>query len=61
MEFHLESPVVSADGADMGKIKRVIFDPQSDEVKSVVVEKGVFFAHDVAVPIEDIRAAEPSG
>src|SRR5581483_11371089 len=59
MEFQLESPVVSGDGVDMGKVKRVIFDPRRKEVKSIIVEKGVFFAHDVAVPVEDIRVADP--
>ena len=59
MEFQLDSPVISEDGADLGKINRVIFDPQSAEVKSIIIEKGIFFTHDVAVPIEDVRAAAP--
>jgi len=57
MEFQLESPVVSADGVDLGKIHRIIFDPQKAEVKSIVLKKGAFFGRDVAVPIEDVRAA----
>ena len=57
MEFQLESPVVSADGVDLGKIHRIIFDPQRAEVKSIVLQKGMFFARDVAIPIEDVRAA----
>ena len=61
MEFQLESPVVSADGVDLGKIHRIIFDPQSAEVKSIVLKKGVFFARDVAIPIEDVRAATAEG
>jgi uncharacterized protein YrrD len=57
MELQLESPVVSADGVDLGKIHRIIFDPQSAEVKSIVLKKGAFFARDVAIPIEDVHAA----
>jgi len=57
MELQLESPVVSADGVDLGKIHRIIFDPRSAEVKSIVLKKGVFFARDVAVAIENVRAA----
>jgi len=57
MELQLESAVVSADGVDLGKIHRIIFDPASAEVKSIVLKKGVFFARDVAVPIENVGAA----
>jgi uncharacterized protein YrrD len=57
MELQLESPVVSADGVDLGKIHRIIFDPRSAEVKSIVLKKGVFFARDVAIPIENVRAS----
>jgi len=57
MELQLESPVVSADGVDLGKIHRIVFDPRSAEVKSIVVKKGVFFTRDVAVPIENVRVA----
>ena len=57
MELQLESPVASADGIDLGKIHRIIFDPRSAEVTSIVLKKGVFFARDVAIPIEDVHAA----
>ena len=57
MELQLESPVVSADGVELGKIHRIIFDPRSAEVKSIVLKKGVFFARDVAIPIENVHAA----
>jgi uncharacterized protein YrrD len=60
MDIQLEAPVVSSDGADLGKIDRVIFDPQSGETKSIVIHKGVILARDVAVPTEHIRVAAPS-
>jgi uncharacterized protein YrrD len=39
MELQLESPVVSADGVDLGKIHRIIFDPRSAEVKALSSKK----------------------
>jgi len=57
MDIQLDAPVVSREGADLGKIDKVIFDPQSGETKSIVVRKGVILARDVAVPIEHIRVA----
>jgi len=60
MELHLAAPVVSSDGADLGKIDKVIFDPGSGETKSVVVRKGAILARDVAIPIGHIRVAAAS-
>src|SRR6185437_9063107 len=57
MELHLAAPVVSSDGADLGKIDKVVFDPQSGETRSIVVRKGMFLARDVSVPTEHIRVA----
>lgn len=60
MDIQLNAPVVSRDGADLGKIDRVIFDPQNGETTHIVVHKGVILARDVAVPIEKIRVAAPT-
>jgi sporulation protein YlmC with PRC-barrel domain len=51
---------VSRDGADLGKIEKVIFDPQSGQTKSIVVRKGMILARDVAIPTEHIRVAAPT-
>jgi uncharacterized protein YrrD len=57
MEIQLEAPVVSSDGADLGKIDKVIFDPQSGETKSIIVRKGAILARDVLIPTDHIRVA----
>ncbi len=60
MDIQLDAPVVSRDGADLGKIEKVIFDPQSGQTKSIVVRKGMILARDVAIPTEHIRVAAPT-
>jgi len=60
MDIQLDAPVVSRDGADLGKIDKVIFDPQSGQTKSIVVRKGMILARDVAIPTEHIRVAAPT-
>ncbi len=60
MDIQLNVPVVSSDGADLGKIDKVIFDPASGETKSIVVRKGLILGRDVAVETEHIRVAAPS-
>lgn len=60
MDIQLEAPVVSSDGADLGKIDKVIFDPATGETKSIVVRKGVILGRDVSVPAHQIRVAAPS-
>lgn len=60
MEIQLEAPVVSSDGADLGKIDKVIFDPQSGQTKAIVVRKGTILARDVSIPTHHIRVAAAS-
>ena len=60
MDLQLDAPVVSHDGAELGKISRVIFDPQSGETKSVVIRTGGIFGREVAAPLEEIRVAAPT-
>ena len=57
MEIQLDAPVASREGADLGKIDKVIFDPQTGETKSIVVRKGMILARDVAIPTEHVRVA----
>lgn len=60
MDIQLGAPVVSRDGADLGKIDKVIFDPQSGETKQLVVTKGFILSRDVAIPLADVRVAAPT-
>jgi uncharacterized protein YrrD len=57
MDIQLDAPVVSTDGADLGKIDKVIFDPQTGQTKCIVVRKGVILTRDVSIPTEHIRVA----
>lgn len=60
MDIQLQAPVLSREGVDLGKIDRVIFDPQTGETKSVVVHKGLILARDVSIPTTCIRVAAPT-
>jgi len=60
MDIQLDAPVVTCDGADAGKINKVIFDPHTSETKSIVVHAGGIFGRNVAVPIDVIRVAAPT-
>jgi uncharacterized protein YrrD len=60
MDLKLGAPVVSVDGADLGKIDKVIFDPQGGETKAIVVRKGSILPRDVAIPIVNVRVAAPT-
>ena len=60
MDIQLNAPVVSLDGSDLGKIDRVIFDPQNGDTTHIVVRKGIILGRDVAIPVDNIRVAAPS-
>lgn len=60
MEIQIGAPVESIDGANLGKIDRVVFDPQTGETKSIVVRKGLILPRDVALPVDCVRVAAPS-
>jgi sporulation protein YlmC with PRC-barrel domain len=60
MDIQLEAPVVTSDGADAGKINKVVFDPNTSETKSIIVHAGGIFGRNVAVPIDVVRVAAPT-
>lgn len=60
MDIQLNAAVVSSDGADLGKIDKVIFDPATSETKSIVVRKGAILGRDVSVSVDRIRVAAPN-
>src|SRR5262245_29167764 len=55
MRTELGAKVRSSDGQDVGKIKHLIVDPESGQVKTVVVEKGFLLPDDVSVPIDALN------
>lgn len=60
MDIQLEAPVVSREGADLGKISRVVFNPETGETDSLVIHKGAILGRDVAVPVDSVRVAAPT-
>ncbi|MHB8620677.1 MAG: PRC-barrel domain-containing protein [Chloroflexota bacterium] len=59
MDIELNAPVVTSDGAQAGKVDKVIFDPEKGQARSIVLRKGMLLSRDVAVAIEDVRMAAP--
>jgi uncharacterized protein YrrD len=50
MQIELGAHVRSRDDHDIGIIKHLILDPQTEEIKVVVIEKGLFLPEDREVP-----------
>lgn len=50
--------LVSQNGEKLGKIERVVIDPETKEVTHVVVREGIVFTHDKVVPITLLGATE---
>ena len=51
MEFKAGTSVYTADGQEVGRVDRVILNPQTNEVAGIVVRKGFLFAQDKVVPM----------
>lgn len=56
MRVELGERVRSSDGVDLGYVRNLVVDPNGGGVCAVVLEKGVFFPHDIEVPIQDLVA-----
>jgi uncharacterized protein YrrD len=59
MQIRANALVVGADGKDIGHVRRVVIDPRNDQIKDLVVRKGMLFTEDRVVPIELV--AETTG
>src|SRR5688572_26245557 len=51
MQFKKGAEVFSGEGETIGTLNRVVIDPRTREVSSLVVGKGVFFRTDKVIPI----------
>src|SRR5579871_4594531 len=60
MHIELGTRVRTSDGKDAGMVDRLIVDPDKNDIKAVVLRKGVVIPHDVEVALDDL-AAEPDG
>jgi uncharacterized protein YrrD len=54
VQLDLGCQVRTSDGEDVGKVDRIIFDPQSLTVREFVVHEGILFTHDRIVAREMI-------
>ncbi len=57
MNFKTGAEVFSCEDKKVGNIKRVVLNPQTDEVSNLVVEKGFLFTTDKVLPIEWVNRA----
>jgi uncharacterized protein YrrD len=57
MQFRENAEVVTSDGQKMGKIDRVVLDPNSNELTHLVVQKGFLFSEDKVVPLDYVASA----
>jgi sporulation protein YlmC with PRC-barrel domain len=55
MQLELGQHIHSADGKDIGTIKHLILDPASTQVKTLVVERGVFLPEDIEIPLDAVQ------
>jgi uncharacterized protein YrrD len=61
MQVDIQAPVYSTDGTHVGKVDRVVIDPQAKLVTHIVVHKGTLLARDVVVPLNDVDSAGEDG
>jgi uncharacterized protein YrrD len=57
VQFKENAEVVTSDGQKVGKIDRVVFDPKSNELTHLVVQKGFLFTEDKVVPLNFVESA----
>lgn len=57
MKFKHGTHVYTSDERDAGTIDRVVVDPSTDEVRELIVRKGLLFTEDKVVPIHLVESA----
>ncbi len=58
MEFKRNSKVVASDGETVGTLRRVVIDPGTKELASLVIERGLLFTEDRLVPMDLVERVE---
>lgn len=61
MQFKEDAPIVSRDNEKVGKLDRVVLDPNTREVTHLVISKGTLFKTEKVVPISAVRSASAEG
>ena len=57
MEFKDGTNVYTFDGKDVGKLQRVVIDPETKDVTHIVVQKGLFFKEDKVIGVDKVDSA----
>ena len=50
MQVDIQAPVYCNDGTHVGKVDRVVIDPDAQRVTHIVIHKGTFLSRDIVVP-----------
>ncbi|HZT43276.1 MAG TPA: PRC-barrel domain-containing protein [Chthonomonadaceae bacterium] len=58
MQIAMGEHVRSQDGQDIGRVKYLVLDPPTGQVKKIVVEKDLFLPDDVELPVEALQGTE---
>ena len=61
MQFRQHALVYTFDGKNVGRIDRIVLDPQTKDVTHLVVRKGFLLTEDKVVPVDLIGAATEKG
>jgi uncharacterized protein YrrD len=61
MQFKEGSRVYTADGKDVGRIDKVVMNPQTKELTHLVVRKGFLFTEDKVLPLSLVASANEDG
>ena len=57
MQFKENAEVVTSKGQKVGKIDRVVFDPNSNELTHLIVQKGFLLTKDKVIPLDCVESA----
>ncbi len=61
MQVDIQAPVYCADGTHVGKVDRVVIDPDAKRVTHVVIHKGTWLSRDIVVPLDAIERTDRHG
>jgi uncharacterized protein YrrD len=61
MQVDIQAPVYCADDTHVGKVDRVVIDPDAQRVTHIVIHKGTWLSHDIVVPLDEVERADEQG
>jgi uncharacterized protein YrrD len=61
MQVDIQAPVYSRDGTHVGKVDRVVIEPDAKLVTHIVIHKGTWLSRDVVVPMDSVERTDTKG